>query len=209
MAYWRVPTAYSTASVQHQYAIDAHQHNATVSLTLRRRQTIRPPRRHRGDAVAGTRTPEDAHSTEQNRCARPSDTTVRAVGLHAAPGLLLRRHFDVLHRRAPLGERAQLRADGAAFVGRRRLFSVVGQRDPSRLGVGAACGIGARPLCSARASGRARAACSTICVFCVLLRLTALVVQPALRGVASFSFLRFVSDDHFTRTAGKNRTISG
>ena len=35
----------------------------------------------------------------------------------------------MLHRRAPLGERAQLRVDGAAFVGRRRLFSVVGQRD--------------------------------------------------------------------------------
>ena len=86
MAYWRVPMTYSTASVQHQYAIDAHQHNATVSLTLRRRNdgtsTSTPSRRH-----ALIRTREDAHSTEQNRCARPSDTTVRAVGrLQAAQG---------------------------------------------------------------------------------------------------------------------------
>ena len=44
---------------------------------------------------------------------------------------------------------------------------------------------------TAAALGRARAACSTICVFCVLLRLTALVLQPASRGVASFSVLRF------------------
>ena len=78
--------AYSTASVQHQYAIDAHQHNATVSLTLRRRQndtsTSTPSRRH-----ALIRTRDDAHSTEQNRWARPSETTVRAVGLlHAAQG---------------------------------------------------------------------------------------------------------------------------
>ena len=33
------------------------------------------------------RTRDDAHSTEQNRCARPSETTVRAVGrLQAAQG---------------------------------------------------------------------------------------------------------------------------
>ena len=44
------------------------------------------------DAIEATpsqerRTPEDAHSTEQNRCARPSDTTIRAVGrLQAAQG---------------------------------------------------------------------------------------------------------------------------
>ena len=35
----------------------------------------------------------------------------------------------MLHRRAPLGERAQLRVDGAAGLGRRRLFSVVGEGD--------------------------------------------------------------------------------
>ena len=44
------------------------------------------------DAIEATpsqerRTRDDAHSTEQNRCARPSDTTVRAVGrLQAAQG---------------------------------------------------------------------------------------------------------------------------
>ena len=41
MVYWRVPTAYSTASVQQQYAIDAHQYG-------------NQPPRHRADALTKT-----------------------------------------------------------------------------------------------------------------------------------------------------------
>jgi hypothetical protein len=60
MVYWRVPTAYSTASVQDQF--DAHQyptstpapHVSTKRACLSLSDgfaTVYPPRRHRGDAV--------------------------------------------------------------------------------------------------------------------------------------------------------------
>ena len=57
MVYWRVPTAYSTASAQHQYAIDAHQYPTSMalpclSLSPAALATLRPPRRHRSDALA-------------------------------------------------------------------------------------------------------------------------------------------------------------